>query len=118
MSSSDLKSGIIMAIGVGLHNIPLGIEIGATMSNKLEEKKNIIYIILLGLSSLIGGLIILLFGEIEEYYLGYVIALTLGMCIYISIFELLPEMFTHIHKKETLLGIIGGLLIVILMLLV
>ncbi len=118
MAANDIKSGIVMALGVGLHNIPLGIEIGATMSGKIKEKKNVIYVTLLGLSSLIGGLIVLLFGEIEEYYLGYIIALTLGMCLYITICELLPETTTHIHKKETLLGIISGLLIVVLMILV
>ena len=118
MGVSDLKAGIIMALGVGLHNIPLGIEIGATMQEDVKEKKNIIYIIILSLSSLIGGLIVLLFGEIEEYYLGYIIALTLGMCLYITVCELLPETITHIHKKETLIGIITGILIVVLMLII
>ena len=107
-----------MMLGVGLHNIPLGIEIGATMQEDLHKKKNMIYVLLLSLSSLIGGLIVLLFGEISEYYLGYIIALTMGMCLYITVFELLPETIMHIHKKETLLGIIVGLLIVIMMLLV
>ncbi len=118
MGITDLKSGLIMALGVGLHNIPLGIEIGATMQDDLKKKKNVGYIILLSLSSLIGGLIVLLFGEISDYYLGYIIALTLGMCIYITVFELVPETLVHIHKKETLLGIIMGLLIVIAMLII
>ncbi len=118
MGINDLKSGVIMALGVGLHNIPLGIEIGATMQDDIKKKRNMGYLTLLSLSSLIGGLIVVLFGEIEEFYLGYIIALTLGMCLYITVFELLPETITNIHKKETLLGIISGLLIVILMLII
>ena len=115
---TDIKSGLVMALGVGLHNIPLGIEIGATMQEDIKKKKNIIYLIILSLSSLIGGILVLLFGKIQEYYLGYIIALTLGMCLYITFLELLPETLVHIRKKETLLGIISGLLIVVLMLLI
>ncbi len=118
MGVTDFKSGLVMALGVGLHNIPLGIEIGVTMEHELHKKKNMIFIIILSLSSLIGGLITLLFGEISDYYLGYIIAFTLGMCFYITMFELLPETVIPVHKKETLLGIITGLLIVITMLIV
>ena len=118
VSTDSLKTGMMMALGVGLHNIPLGIEISATMADNIKEKKNMIYLILLSLSSLIGGLIVLLFGQIKEVYLGYIIALTLGMCIYIALFELLHEIMVHIHKKATIMGLLCGLIIIGLMLLV
>ena len=118
VSSESIKTGIMMALGVGLHNIPLGIEISATMSDSVKEKKNIVYLLLLSLSSLIGGLIVLLFGEVKEVYLGYIIALTLGMCLYIALFELLHEVIMHRYKKMTILGLISGLIVVGLMLLV
>ncbi|MBQ4584416.1 MAG: ZIP family metal transporter [Bacilli bacterium] len=114
VSLQDFKTGIIMALGVSLHNIPLGIEISATMLEEKKNKRNLILLVLLTLSSLIGGLIVILFGEIQEIYLGYIIALSLGMSIYLALFELLPEMITHLKKKSTMMGILTGIIIVII----
>lgn len=112
VSLQNIKLGIIMAVGVSLHNIPLGIEISATMLSNLKNRSNILLLILLSLSSLIGGLIVVLFGQIEEVYLGYVIALSLGMSIYLAFFELLPEMKTNLKKKATIWGLIIGIIVV------
>ncbi len=68
ISSSDLKSGLLCLFGVGMHNIPFGIEI-TTLLNKEKTNKKWIYLTLLTFSTFIGGLIILLF---ERYmYLNY-----------------------------------------------
>lgn len=107
MSLNDFKLGIMICISVALHNIPLGTHIFSSLS--LEKNKGLISI--LTLSSLIGGIIFLVVGNISNLILAIITCITLGMLIYIEVFELLPEMLHSIKKKETQIGIIIGLII-------
>ena len=107
MSLNDFKLGIMICISVALHNIPLGTHIFSSLS--LNKNKGLISI--LTLSSLIGGIIFLIVGDISNLVLAIVTSITLGMLIYIEIFELLPEMLHGIKKKETIIGIVLGLII-------
>lgn len=107
MSLNDFKLGLMVCISVALHNIPLGTHIFSSLS--IEKNKGLIG--MLTLSSLIGGLIFLIVGNINNLILAIITSITLGMLIYIEVFELLPEMLHEIKKKETILGIIIGLII-------
>lgn len=110
-AQTDAKLGLIMAIGVSFHNIPLGIQISSMIRDKKEK---LIVIILLIFSSIIGALIINLLNiTLESVILGVLISLTLGMLIYISLFELLCEVKEHIKDKNMLYGIIIGLILII-----
>lgn len=106
---NDFKSGILMCLGVSLHNLPFGFQI-ASFTN---TKRNKYLLLLLILSSVIGGLIIYLFGSISDLILGIIMAITLGMILHIFLFELLKETVSNIKKKETIYGIIIGILILI-----
>lgn len=118
LAMNKLESGIFMCIGVALHNIPLGIEIALAI-NLLENKKwsNKLLLLLLSLSSLIGGLLVITFGGISEFILGIVTSITLGMIIYIAFFELLHEIINNHKHKEVYYGIITGVIVIILSLL-
>ena len=96
VATTDLKSGILMLTGIGLHNLPFGFQISATKKNN----KNKMLITLLVLSGGIGGLIFLIFGNLSPILEGIIIALTLGMLLHILFFELLKEVYEEIHKKE------------------
>lgn len=114
LSLNDFKLGIMICISVALHNIPLGTHIFSSLS--LNKNKGLISI--LTLSSLIGGIIFLIVGEISNLLLAIITCITLGMLIYIEIFELLPEMLHSIKKKETIIGLIVGLIILSISLLI
>lgn len=107
MSLNDFKLGLMICLSVALHNIPLGTHIFSSLS--FEKNRGLIGI--LTLSSLIGGLIFLIVGEISNLVLAIITCITLGMLIYIEIFELFPEMLHSIKKKETQIGIVLGLII-------
>ena len=77
-------------------------------------KKNKLLVAILTLSSLIGGLIFLAFESISPLVLAIISIITLGMLIYISILELLPELWTNRKKKETIIGLIVGIIIIII----
>ena len=110
MTVNDFKIGLMVCISVALHNIPLGTHIFSS----LDMKKNKLLVAILTLSSLIGGLIFLAFESISPLVLAIISIITLGMLIYISILELLPELWTNRKKKETIIGLIVGIIIIII----
>ena len=110
MTVNDFKIGLMVCVSVALHNIPLGTHIFSS----LDMKKNKLLVTTLTLSSLIGGLIFLAFESISPLVLAIISIVTLGMLIYISILELLPELWTNRKKKETIIGLIVGIIIIII----
>ncbi len=110
LAINDLRVGALIALSVALHNIPLGIHIFSS----LDIKRNKIQTLILILSSLIGGLIFLGFGNISNLIIGIITAITLGMIIYIAFFELFPEIKKTYKRKETLMGLLVGSIIFII----
>ena len=116
---TNIQTGILMALGVGLHNIPMGMVITGTIYNENKNKKKIFLLLtLLMLSTLIGGLFMAFLSHyINDFVLGMLLAITLGMLLYISIFELLPKVVNNIKNKTTILGMIMGIIVIIFTLL-
>ena len=110
VAMDNYKSGILMCIGISLHNLPFGFQIASYN----EKSSNKLLIALLVLSGLLGGLTIYLFGNVNHFVEGIIIAITLGMIMHILVFELFNEVWTNIKKKETYCGIIIGILILII----
>lgn len=113
VASNDLKMGLIYALGVGLHNIPFGIEITALFDNK-NNKKTWIFLILLSLSTFIGGLILYLFSSLlTDTVLGVLLSITVGMIIYLVFNELLVELKENFNKYS-IYGIITGIVLMLI----
>ncbi len=117
ISLNDLKLGIIMAISVGMHNLPLGMEISLSMgSDKNKTKFKNIIIILLIISNFIGALILILLNKgLNETIEGLLLSLTVGLLLYITIFELLKEIIENFFKNPVKIGIVFGLVIAIVL---
>lgn len=105
----DWHSGLLMAIAIGLHNMPLGFQIG----NNLERHK-IISVLTLVLSGFVGGIISLVIGSLPEVFTLYILSFTLGMLIYLTICELFKELLNEIKNKYTFYGIIIGIILIVL----
>lgn len=115
LSLSSFQAGLIMCIGVGLHNIPMGMEIFLTLNlAKKSLKYKYITGIFIVLSTVIGGAMALLFKIVNPTILGILISITCGMLIYISIFELLNEVKRTLKYKHTILGLITGVVLMLL----
>lgn len=115
---NDWKVGLIMAISVGCHNLPLGMEIAVGLEAK-KEKKTAKYLILffLVLSSFLGAFILfLLKKDLHPLFEGMLLCMTLGMILYINIFELLPEIKENKKQKEMKWGLLIGLLLAFILL--
>ena len=111
-SLATINMGIIMAIGVSFHNIPLGIQISSLIKN---NKIKLSLIMGLSLSSMIGIILLNIFKiTLNNSILCVLISITLGMLIYIAFFELLCEVKENLKKKELQLGVMSGVILVVL----
>ncbi len=110
LSNTNLKIGILTCISVALHNIPLGTQI----FNSLKFKDNKISFIILLLSSLIGGLIFTFVGNISNVLLAIITGIALGMLLFIVLIELLPELINNLKNKETKIGLLVGVILIII----
>lgn len=109
---TSLKGGLIYAFGVTLHNIPFGIKITAMLKNNLIKMK--IYLLLLIISPFLGGLLIHTFNRfLADEVIGFILSITIGLIIYIVVFELLNLLKNNFNKY-----VISGILIGITLMLV
>lgn len=118
--TSSFSLGFLLSIGVGLHNIPLGMVItSAFYRSNRSRHKTILIVLGLSLSTFVGGLILFCFGGnlIGEMFLGMMLAITLGMLIYISLCELLPKMLHTKNKMISILGFVIGIVLLLITLL-
>lgn len=110
MTLNDYKIGLMVCLSVALHNIPLGTHIFSS----IDIKKNKLLVLSLTLSSLVGGIIFLIIGDISSLVLAIISLITLGMLLYILFMELLPELLVNLRKKETIIGLIAGIIIILI----
>ena len=106
VSNASIMSGLFMCVGIGLHNIPMGLVISSTLYNSNYSKKSIIKIsLLVSLSTFAGGIIMFLLGGVPHIIEGILLGITLGMLIYILIFELFHQIYHMKNKKICNIGI-------------
>ena len=110
MASTSINSGILMALGVSFHNLPLGIQISSLVKS---NKERLIILTILVFSSIFGISVINLFNINIENIEGIFLSITFGMLIYISMFELLCEVKEHFNNKELKIGLLIGIIFII-----
>ena len=106
--------GLGLTLGVGFHNLPLGMVIGGTLHQQGENKyKTLIYILIVSLSTFVGGLIVYFMGtsSLNSTVNGILLSFTLGMLLFILIDELLPRIRKNIESTSTVMGMIVGVII-------
>lgn len=115
ISTTSILSGLLMCIGIGLHNVPMGLIISSTLYNTNYTKKEILNIsLIVSLSTFVGGVIMFLLGGVPQLVKGILLGITLGMLIYISMFELLHQIYHMKNHKIVSIGIFLGILILLL----
>ncbi len=114
---SNANLGVALTLGIGFHNIPLGMVIASSFyhSNK-NLGKTMITILLVSLSTFLGGVIMYLLNltEISSMLLGVLLSLTLGMLVFIIMDELLPRIADIKKKKVAYMGMGLGFVLLII----
>ena len=114
---SSTKLGLALTLGVGFHNIPLGIVIGGAFYQSNNDKyKSILNILLVSLSTFVGGLLMFMFNinELSPTIEGILLSITLGMLLFIVLDELLPKVKKNIKNKAIISGITTGIILLLI----
>lgn len=113
IAEQSLQMGMLMALGVGLHNIPMGMVIDATLQKEKQNRK-VALLLVVSLSTFFGGIIMkLLWAVMNDLVVGVLMTITIGMLVYIVLFELVPHLMHAKNKALSVAGAIFGVLIII-----
>lgn len=123
----DPTLGIAIAIAIALHNIPEGISVSVPIFYATGNRtKAFIYSVLSGLAEPVGAIVAYLLlrlvfgcdaGMIPPQVMGVLFGGVAGIMVYISLDELLPTSRAYGKGHDSLLGLIGGMLMMALSLL-
>lgn len=109
---ASLKLGLGLAIAICLHDIPEGISMAVPMKNGgMNKLKVIFYVILSGITTGIGAFFGALVGSISEAVIAICLSFAAGAMLYIVSGELIPESNKLYHGRMTAIGNILGFLI-------
>ncbi len=114
VASESLATAALLAFGVGIHNIPMGMIIASGVRHEPASRRALV----LGaaaLSTFVGGIIMTSLGSgIDEGLVAFMLALTIGLLAYILVLELIPHLLHVAHKRTALAGFLFGAVIVAL----
>ena len=109
---ASFKLGINLAIAICLHDVPEGISMAVPMkAGGMSKTKIIIYVILSGVTTGIGALVGALIGRVSQAIIGICLSFAAGAMLYIVSGELTPEANNLYRGKLTALGNILGILL-------
>ena len=109
---ASLKLGLSLAIAICFHDIPEGISMAIPMKNGgMASKKVIFYVILSGFATGIGAFFGALIGTISQTVIAICLSLSAGAMMYIVSGELIPESNKLYSGRITAIGNIIGLIL-------
>ena len=109
---ASFKLGINLALAICLHDIPEGISMAVPMKvGGMSKNKIIIYVILSGITTGIGAFCGAVVGKISQDIIGICLSFAAGAMLYIVSGELTPEANNLYRGKMTALGNILGILL-------
>ena len=114
---ASMRLGLGLAIAICLHDIPEGISMAVPMKNGgMNSIKVVFYVVLSGVTTGIGAFFGALVGSISQTIIAICLAFAAGAMIYIVSGELTPESNKLYNGRMTAVGNICGLLLGILVL--
>lgn len=114
---TNTNAGLALALGIGFHNIPMGMVIASTFHQSNQNIwKTALIIGCVSLSTFLGGLIMFFLNltSVSSLVLGTLLSITLGMITYIIISELYPRVKETKNKKISYIGIAIGVAILLI----
>lgn len=109
---ASLRLGLGLAIAICLHDIPEGISMAVPMKNGgMKKSKVIFYVILSGITTGIGAFFGAIVGSISEAVIAICLSFAAGAMLYIVSGELIPESNKLYKGRMSAVGNIIGFII-------
>ncbi len=109
---AEPQIGVSIAIAIAIHNIPEGIAVAVPIYFATGKRgKALIIALLSGLSEMVGALIGLVLIQFSgtDLMVGFVLAATAGVMVYISFDELLPTAERYGKHHLAIYGVLSGM---------
>ena len=111
------SSALILAILIGLHNIPEGMAVSVPLiSGGMGKVKAVTMTALSGLPTIIGALLGFAIGELGALGLAISLGFASGAMLYVVFGEILPQAILMYHSKlpafSAIIGMLVGLFII------
>ena len=109
--------GLAIAVAIALHNIPEGIAVALPIYSATGSRlKAVAWSLVSGMAEPVGALIGFFALKIflPDYALGVLLAATAGIMVFLSIDELLPAAKEYEDGHESIIGVVGGMLLMAL----
>lgn len=116
-TNANTRLGITLSLAIALHNIPEGISIAVPIYYATRNmKKAFWYTFIAGFSELLGAILAYLFiaQYISFFLLAFILGITAGIMIHISIYELFPNSLSYKKNKLTIIAFVLGFFIMLL----
>lgn len=115
-TKTDISLGLSLSIAIALHNIPEGISIAIPIYYSTNSKlRAVLYTTISGFSEFIGAVLAYLFiaKYVNNFMLAMILAITAGIMIHISSYELLPSSFSYKKTSLTFISFMCGFLVML-----
>ena len=111
------SAALVLAILIGLHNIPEGMAVSVPLiSGGMNKMKAVLVTALSGAPTIIGALLGYLLGDIGSLGLALSLGFASGAMLYVVFGEILPQSILMYHSKlpafTTIIGMLVGLFII------
>jgi ZIP family zinc transporter len=113
--SHERSLGLLMAIAIALHNVPEGIVCGIPLIAARVDRAKILKLSLLsGLAEPLGALVGALLGFAFHGIVGVMLAFAAGLMVYLTSDELIPTAHRYGHEHSISFGLLLGLIFMLL----
>ena len=110
--SHDIQLGYLLALIIALHNIPEGMAIAAPLLSGGFRKIRVVYLTALsGAPTLLGGVIGLLIGSISNTAIALSLAGAGGAMLYVVFGEIIPQSVVMTKSRVTTLVALFGIIV-------
>ena len=111
--SADVSLGILIALVIGAHNVPEGMITAIPLREAGTSRLRILLItVLAGLTEPATAIVaLLLLQEVGYQALALSSAFAAGAMVYITVDELIPEVYAHGEGHAAVMGITFGVLV-------
>lgn len=109
---SSIKLGLSLALAICLHDIPEGISMAVPMKNGGMKKSKVIFLVILsGITTGIGAFFGAIIGSISEQIIAMCLSFAAGAMLYIVSGELIPESNKLYNGRMSAVGNMLGFII-------
>ena len=108
----DLNLGITLAIIIGLHNIPEGMAVSAPLiAGGLSKIKSVLFTLLIGTTTVIGAAVGVLVGGISDIAVAFSFSIAGGAMLYVVLGEILPQSIVASNDRTPAIFALIGIVV-------